>query len=527
MASVTSKKPGECILAIDAGTQSIRAVLIDLKGNLIDIVKTPIEPYFSAHPGWAEQHPEYYWKVLCETSRKLLRKKSVYPGIIKGVTLTTQRDTMINVDRDGKPLRPAIVWLDQRKAAVEKWPSGGMKLALAAINMLGAARHSVREAEINWIRQNQPEIHDRTHKYLFLSGFFTHRLTGDYVDSTGNIVGYVPFDYKKQQWAAKSDMKWKMFPINEEWLPRLARPSEQMGTITKKASKETGIPEGLPVIAAAADKACEVLGSGCLTPEIACLSYGTTATVETTNEKYVEVVPFFPPYPSAMPGSFNTEVMVYRGYWMVSWFKKEFGQLEEAIAAKKRIAPEALFDQLVKDVPAGSMGLILQPYWSPGVKIPGPEAKGAIIGFGDVHTRAHVYKSLLEGLAYALKEGAARTEKRNKVKIEKIRVSGGGSQSRVAMQLTADIFGMVAEKPHTNETSALGAAIDAAVGLGLHGDFRIALREMTRVGETYSPIPSNRDLYGELYEKVYLGMYKRLMPLYQEIRDITGYPPKD
>ena len=212
---------------------------------------------------------------------------------------------------------------------------------------------------------------------------------------------------------------------------------------------------------------------------------------------------------------------------MVSWFKREFGMREELIAKKRKISPERLFDELVADIPPGSMGLMLQPYWSPGLKIPGPEAKGAVIGFGDVHTRAHIYRSILEGLAYALKEGAIRTEKRNGVKIERIRVSGGGSQSDVPMQLTADIFDLPTERPHTYETSALGAAIDAAVGLGLHGDFRIALREMTRVGETYSPIPSNRDLYGELYEKVYLGMYKRLMPLYQEIRDITGYPPKD
>jgi sugar (pentulose or hexulose) kinase len=172
------------------------------------------------------------------------------------------------------------------------------------------------------------------------------------------------------------------------------------------------------------------------------------------------------------------------------------------------------------------MGLMLQPYWSPGVKVPGPEAKGAIIGFGDVHTRAHVYRAILEGLAYALKEGTLRTEKRNGVKIEKLRVSGGGSQSNVAMQLTADIFNMPAERPHTFETSALGAAIDAAVGLKLHSSFDLAVKAMTRVGTVYEPKPENVKVYRELFDTVYMKLYGRLQPLYGKIRDITGYPPK-
>jgi len=317
-----------------------------------------------------------------------------------------------------------------------------------------------------------------------------------------------------------------MFPsIRREQLPQLFRPTEIMGYVTKKASSETGIPEGLPVFAAAADKACEVLGSGCLTPDIACLSFGTMATIETTNSKYVEIIPFLPSFPSAVPGAYNTEVTIYRGYWMVSWFKNEFAHSEVMLAKKKGIPPEILLDQMAGNIPPGSMGLMLQPFWSPGVKTPGPEAKGAIIGFGDVHTRAHVYRAILEGLSYALKEGAIRTEKRNKVKIEKLRVSGGGSQSRTAMQLTADIFNLPAEKPHTYETSALGAAIDAAMGLKVFPDFSSAVKSMTRVSEIFEPDKKNSEIYKELFEKVYMKMYKKMQPLYEDIRGITNYPP--
>jgi len=180
-----------------------------------------------------------------------------------------------------------------------------------------------------------------------------------------------------------------------------------------------------------------------------------------------------------------------------------------------------LFDELVQAVPPGSQGLVLQPYWSPGLKVPGPEARGAIIGFGDVHTRAHLYRAILEGLAFALREGADRTVKRSGVPITALRVAGGGSQSDAAMQITADVFGLPTARPHVYEASGLGAAIDAAVGLGLHPDFDTAVRAMTHLGETFQPDPETHKIYDALYHKIYLRMYDHLRPLYEEIRKIT------
>jgi len=183
-----------------------------------------------------------------------------------------------------------------------------------------------------------------------------------------------------------------------------------------------------------------------------------------------------------------------------------------------------LFEQLIAAAEPGARGLLLQPYWSPGIKVPGPEAKGAIIGFGDVHTRAHLYRAILEGLAYGLREGMERTVRRSGIPITELRVSSGGSQSDAAMQITADIFGLPATRPHTYETSGLGAAIDAAVGLGLHPDFEAAVAAMTHKGDTFEPNPATRELYDALFNRVYKRMYRRLKPLYEDIREITGYP---
>ncbi len=519
--------PAEQLLAIDNGTQSVRALIFDLKGNMIAKARVPIDPYFSTAPGLAEQQPEVFWDAVCQACQQLWQNPAVKKEALAGVAITTQRSTMINLDKQGKPLRPAIHWLDQRRTPGLK-PVGGMwGLLFKLAGMTETVAYLQAEAECNWIQKNQAELWEKTDKYIMLSGYLTYKLCGRLADSVGCQVGYLPFDYKKQDWAGKSDWKWQAVPVRTDMLPELVKPADQLGEITKEAALATGIPEGLPLIAAAADKACEVIGAGCVDPSIACLSYGTTATINTTHKKYVELIPLIPPYPSAVPGAYTLEFQIYRGYWMVTWFKREFGMSEERLAQQRGVETEELFDDLVSSVPPGSLGLILQPYWSPGLKVPGPEAKGAVIGFGDVHTRAHLYRSILEGLAFALLEGAERTSKRSHIPITALRVAGGGSQSKGAMQLTADIFGLPASTPHVYETSGLGAAIDAAVGLKLHPDFETAVSEMTRLGQTFEPIAQNHRIYDELYHRVYCKMYEHLKLLYDEIRDITGYPPKN
>ena len=515
----------DLLLAIDNGTQSLKALIFDLEGQLVAKETAAFKPYFSDHPAWAEQDPDVFWQALCRACRGLWQQNHDYTNRVAGVALTTQRATVINVDAGGKPLRPAMLWLDQRKTYGLP-PVGGLWGPVFGIaGLRKTVAYLQAEAEANWISTHQPEIWQKTHKYLLLSGYLTYRLIGKFVDSIGCQVGYIPFDYKRQRQSAWWDWKWQVLSgIKPAMMPELMPPGQILGTISSGAAAETGIPQGLPLVAAAADKACEVIGSGSLESNIGCLSYGTTATINVTHKKYVEPIALIPPYPSAVPGYYTVEVQVFRGYWMVKWFKQQFGYPELQQAAESDLSPEALFERLVDDIEPGSMGLMLQPYWTPGIKTPGPEAKGAVIGFGDVHTRAHLYRSILEGLAYALREGKERIEKRSRTPITSLRVSGGGSQSRNAMQITADIFGMPTARPHLYETSGLGAAIDAAVGLGLHPDFKTAVKAMTHVGDVFEPDQKNHRLYDALYHDVYKKMYRRLKPLYERIREITGYP---
>ncbi|HEY7970246.1 MAG TPA: FGGY-family carbohydrate kinase [Candidatus Limnocylindrales bacterium] len=514
------------LLALDVGTQSVRALVFDPRGNLVARTKIPIEPYVSPQPGWAEQDPDLYWRAIGQACTALWAGGVARPDAIAGVALTTQRATVVVTDAAGVPLRQAIVWLDQRRAEGVPEIGGVTGLAFRALRVRRTVAAFQADCEANWLRANEPATWSRIGRYLLLSGYLAHRLTGRFVDSLAAQVGYVPFDSKALGWAKAGDWRWQAAPIDPAWLPELVPPGGRLGELTAEAGGVVGLPAGTPVVAAAADKACEVIGSGALDPGVASLSYGTTATINTTQTRYVEAVPLVPPYPSGVPGAWSLEVQVYRGYWLVDWFKRQFGAPEVAQAESLGVEPEALFDDLVRATEPGSMGLVIQPTWTPGVRVPGPEAKGAMIGFGDVHTRAHVYRAILEGLAFALREGGERAAARAKTPLRELRISGGGAQSPAAVRLTADIFGLPTGRPHTHETSGLGAAIDAAVGLGIHPSVPAAVGEMTRLAETIDPDPARHHLYEDLYRRVYRRMYERLKPLYQEIMEITGYPPR-
>ena len=514
----------DLLLAIDNGTQSARALLFDPAGALVAGARVPLDGYAQPRPGWHEHDAEGFWEAVCAACARLWREPGADRTRIAGVGVTAQRGTLIAVDEEGRPLRPAITWLDQRKSPWLPPLPWWWRVAFRAVGVTDTVTYLQREAEVNWLRACEPGTWERARRFLLVTGWLNYRLTGRYADSVAGQVGYLPFDFRRLRWAGPLDWKRSAVALPLDRLPALAPPGAVLGEVTAAAAEATGIPAGLPVVAAGADKACEVLGAGCLTPEVACLGFGTTATINTTRRDYVEATRFVPPYPAAVPGGYSTEVQIFRGYWMVNWFKQEFGQIEREASAAGGVGAEALFDRLVAQTPPGAMGLMLQPFWTPGLKDPGPHAKGAMIGFGDVHNRAHVYRAILEGLAYALREGKERIERRGGVPITALRVAGGGARSDAAMQVTADVFGLPASRLRVGEASGLGCAIDVAVGVGLHRDFPAAVAAMTGIGTTFEPRERHRALYDELYRRVYLRLYSRLEPLYREIRSITGYP---
>lgn len=525
---VTQKKSMQkTILSIDCGTQSLRAIIFSLSGEILAMEKIAFEPYISRFPGWAEQDPELYWNSLKTASLKLKQSHPVLFENIVGIGVAAIRNSMVNVDKNGKPLRALMVWLDQRKAEPVYKPGFAMRLLIRAIGMTDSINTAQREGKCNWIKQNQPELWRRTYKYLQVSGFLNFRLTGHYKDSVASQIGHIPFNYKKQIWGNPKSLlvfSAKIFPVAKNKLPELVLPGDEIGKINEKANAETGLPIGLPVIACGSDKGCGTIGMGVLTKEMASLSFGTTATIQTTTKKYLEPITYMPAYPAVLPGLFNPEVEVFRGFWMIIWFKNQFGHKEVLEAEKKEIPVEEVLNDLLKQSPAGSMGLIVHPYWSPGLVE--PSAKGAMIGFGDVHKKQHVYRAIIEGLAFALFEGKEKIEKVTKTKIKKLTVSGGASKSDEICQIAADVFNLPIVRGETTETSGLGAAIITAFGTGNFNSIEETISKMVKYKTEFYPNKKNVKIYRQLYKKVYKKINKKMKPFYKEIREITGYPDK-
>jgi sugar (pentulose or hexulose) kinase len=506
------------VLTFDIGTQSARAMLVDSRGSVVCKAQQPFEtPYLSPQPGWAEQDPDMYWKCLCTMSRKLKAENEALWADIIAVTCTCIRATTVCLDRQGRPLRSAIVWLDKRVAEDLPPMPAATRFALTMIGMTQTVETIRGHMACNWIIRNQPEIWAKTDKYVLLSAYLNLRFTGVLADSTANTVGVVPFDTQNGRWLSKKDFARSVYLLEDDKLVDLVQPGDRIGAITREAAEATGIPEGTPYIVTGADKACETLGLSCTDETSAALSFGTTATVEIATKRYVTPAPLFPPY-TAIYGGYLPEVETFRGYWLLSWFSREFAAREMEEAKALGCSAEELLNKRLKEIPPGCDGLVFQPSFTPDMST--PHAKGAVIGFSDVHTRIHLYRSIIEGINFSLMEGLYQLEKRGKFKVKKLFVAGGGSRSDEICQITANMFGLPVNRTQTHEVSGLGSSLTAFVSMGVYGGYPDALKNMVHVKDVFQPDIAEQSVYIRLYEEIYRKVFENLAPLYEKLDGI-------
>ena len=505
------------ILTIDFGTQSERTALINKKGEIVAMVKTRYEPtYFSTAKGYAEQDADYYFQVLVDSLKKLTSENKDLLKNIIGATITTFRDSSVQLDKDLKPLRKCILWLDQRNAkASEKLPLLH-RIIFALVGMKNTIVLNRQRTMAHWIKENEPEIWKKTYKYVNISGYLTYKLVGKLVDSASSVTGHYPINFKKRKWYKEGALKGRVYGIPNSMLCELKQPGELLGVITDEFADMVGLPHGIKLIASGSDKACETVGLGALNPNTGAISYGTASTIEVTNSKFHEPEPFLPAYPAAVPNLYNMEVQIYRGYWMLTWFTKEFATELVDASRVSDLTIEEMADEKLKDILPGSDGLVLQPYWGPGLRR--PLSKGAIVGFSDIHTKYHLYRAIIEGIAYALREGLEGIEKSQHHKVKQLMISGGGSQSDTVCQITADIFGLPVSRVQTFETTSLGAAIATFVALGEFENINVALREMSHKSRTFEPDEMIHKQYNFLYKKAYVALYPHAKDIYKEIK---------
>jgi len=510
------------VLALDVGSQSVRAALFTRDGTMTALAARPAPVCDSPQPGFAQVDPAQFFDQLRDACQDLALGEPDQWSSVAGVALASQRATMVFMDADDRPSRPAILWSDQRTCE----PSGGVGGIVGLGIAVAGARSIVRDlrarAPAAWVALNEPGIWANTRTVALLSSYLNFRLTGEWVDSSGSQVGYLPFDFRRHRWHGPRNWRWRALgPLVPQQLVALRPPCAALGRLQADSARALSLPPSTPVFAAAADKACEVLGAGCVDSTTACLSYGTAATVNIPHERYGTVRRFLPAYPAAQPQRFLSEVQIHRGFWLVTWFLREFGLSERQKALRDGVAVETLLETLLEDSRAGARGLVAQPYFTPGVLVPGPEARGALIGFLEEHTRAHVYRALIEGLIFELRHALEYLEKRRGWRVDEVIVAGGGSASDAIMQITADILGRAALRPGTSQCTSLGAAMCAAVGLGWHADIHAAVRKMCRDEQRFVPTAASASVYEPLFRDVYRPLYRRLRPLYRRLLRIA------
>lgn len=508
------------ILTFDLGTQSMRGMLVNQKGEIINLVQHKYKaPYFSNKPGWAEQKPEFYFQTLCNIGKELKKESSNGYEDVIAVTITTIRDSCVCLDSEYKPLRDVILWLDSRETKHVKPFKWWVSMALKVANMDLVLKTQYKVSFANWIMENEPEIWAKTKKFVMLPTYLNYKLTGELKDCAANMIGHIPFDYKRRKWLSKNDLKRCMCDIPEEMMCELIDTGEIVGYITKEVNEVSDIPIGLPLISTGSDKGCETLGLSVIKEDQAALSFGTTATVQFATKKYFEPKRFLPAYPGVPKDVYNPEIEIFRGYWLISWFKKEFALKECVEAERLGCSPETILNERLREIPVGCDGLMLQPFWTPGVVT--PNAKGAIIGFSDVHTRIHVYRAIIEGIGFALMDGMYNMERRSGQKIKEIFVAGGGSQSDEICQITANMFGLPVKRIQTHEASGLGSSIAGFVAMGVFHNYEEAIKSMVHEKDVFVPNMEEYEAYQKLYTNIYTQIYSKLLPLYKKIKILT------
>ena len=506
------------VLTFDLGTQSIKALLVDKKGNTVlsSQVKYPYPFIPSDVRGKAEQEPDFYYDRLCEASSQLKQKdeQDRFKDII-AVTLTCIRDTVLILDKDHKPLRNIIVWMDERRAKGEPRPPFIHKLLFASVGMTETIDLLYKNAFCNWIMEEEPELWAKTDKFVFLSSYMNYKLTGELRDGAANQVGHIPFDYRNRRWMKKGLSKC-VADVPLEKLVDLVDSPGIVGNINKETSRRTGIPEGLPLIATATDKACEALGLSVISEGKAAISLGTASTIQFCSPHFFEPSPFLPSYPSVMPGYYNGEYQLYRGYWILTWFIRNFCDEERRIAKEKGVTVEAVLDGYLKSVPAGCGGLVMTPHLSPGNN--NPFAKGVVMGLSDYHEKAHMFRAIVEGIDLELYHAMKRMETRSGQHITELYIAGGGSVNDDIVQICCDVFGLPVKRIQTPEASGLGSSIGAFVCLNEFGSYQEACVAMVHDKDEFTPDPENHKIYLDLYNDVYRHIEKDNTKLFRKLR---------
>jgi len=490
-------------LGIDVGTSGVKAILLDAGGGVVASATVPLV-LSTPHPGWAEQEPEAWWQASQEAIRRLLALQP--QASVQCIGISGQMHSSVFLDREGAVIRPALLWCDGRttEECREITTAAGGEAQLREW-VRNPALEGFTLPKVLWLRRHEPAAFARLATVLLAKDFIRYRLTGDLATEPSDASGTLMLDPARVEWSAPL---MKAVGLSTAILPVVGGSHEVLGRVTAAAAALTGLSAGTPVVGGGADNACGAAGVGAVSPGEAVASWGTSGTVlAAVSQPLVDPGLRAHTFCHVVPGLWYLMGVVLSAGGAVAWFRDQFiRELDDTALANAQVDREA------ESVAAGAEGLTFLPYLQ-GERTPHRDAaaRGAIVGLSLAHSRAHVARAVVEGVAFAMRDSLAILQQLG-LSPSRLLLTGGGARSPFLRRLQAEVYGLPVLTVNREEGPAYGAALLAAVGVGAFADLAEAARATLTRGAMESPAAGAHALYDQPYRR-YRALYPALRPL--------------
>ena len=504
-----------CVVAVDLGTSSTKAGVYSLEGRELGIA-TMQYPTSYPRPTWAEQEPNHWWNATVDTIRSSLEQAQIRPEAVGAVSVSGQAPSCVAVDAQGAPLRPAILWIDRRATDEVAWIAehvGKDTVQSVSGNQIDGYFGG---AKWLWFRNNEPELFSQTSKILQAHSYVIFKLCGEVATDLSHAGLCGPcFDLHKREWSLEMC---EALGIPISMLPEVAPSHQVIGKVHSEGARATGLAAGTPIVTGGGDFACATLGCGVIEVGEAAQMLGTAGNILVPMGRTID------PDPRLIntvhvTGDYLALGSVYAG-GVIQWFRDQLGEPEIAESNETGESAYRLLDERAEDVPPGAEGLILLPYFM-GERTPiwDPHARGVYLGLTPYHTRAHMYRAALEGVAFAFRHMIEIVEQQG-VRIEEVIAVNGGAKSPLWRKIFADVLNARINHYAGGTATLLGDVVLAGMGTGYLTDFGVVKGWQEKM-ESQEPSPAAYSLYAKYYT-VYRSVYRQLKGQFRELSEIAN-----
>lgn len=492
-------------LGVDVSTTGAKALLIDQAGRVVASASTPLSVQ-SPHPLWSEQDPAEWWAGVARSIREAMTMAAATAEEVRAVGLTGQMHGLVLLDGDQRVLRPAILWNDQRTAVEcdEIRERMGGRAHLVAVTGNDALT-GFTAPKILWVRRHEPEVYAKARLILLPKDFVRLRLTGEAAMDKADGSGTLLFDLAARDWSGEVLDR---LEIPAAWLPPTFEGPQVTGRLTAEAAAATGLAAGTPVMAGGGDQAAGAVGAGAVRPGVLSLTLGTSGVLfATTDGPLVESEGRLHAFCHAVPGRWHFMGVTLAAAGSLQWYRDTLAKGES-------------FADLVAEAahaPAGCDGLLFTPYLS-GERTPHPDpkARSSFVGLTTRHTRAHLTRAVLEGVAFSMRDCFALLKNAGLASVSQVRIAGGGARSELWRKIVASVLDVEIVTVNSTEGAAFGAALLAATGASVWTDVETACDATIAVTGRDAPDADWRATYDAAYAR-YRGLYPALKPAFDAL----------